>query len=63
MYFELKITFDLFTVEEAQALVAANVSEALMHVGSLKQTCQEIVPYLPDGQFKEAMTQALYGVY
>ena len=62
LYFNSKY-FLYFTVEEAHSLVYSSLNEAVMQVGGLKETCQELILYLPDGQFKEAITEALHGVY
>ena len=45
------------------SLVSSSLNEVVMQVGGLKETCQELIPYLPHGQFKEAMTETLHGVY
>ena len=50
-------------MEEGQSVIAKGLSEAVDEVGSVKYTCQELIPYLPEGQFKQCMAQALQGVY
>ena len=41
----------------------SGVSEAVNQVQGVKYTCQELRQYLPQGQFKDCMEQALQGVY
>ena len=41
----------------------SGVSEAVHQVQGVKYTCQELIQYLPQGQFKDCMKQALQVVY
>ena len=50
-------------MEEPQSFVATSINEAFMHIGALKETCEHLIPHLPNGQFKHAMTEILHGVY
>ena len=52
-----------FTVEEPQSVIVSGVSEAVHQLQGVKYTCQELIQYLPQGQFKDCMEQALQGVY
>ena len=40
-----------------------HLNDAIIQVGAVRDTCHHLIPNLPEGQFKNCLTEALQGVY